>query len=149
MLCGEYCSRDVIIVKEKESIRQAAALMREYHVGDLIVVDDSEDLMNVIGIITDRDIVVSVIAKDIDLETITVGDVMSHHVSSIHEEHSLLDALKIMRAKGVRRLPVLGPTDELVGILAVDDILTALSEQLTDISQIIVREQLKEKRHRL
>lgn len=148
MLVAEYCSRDVIIVKENESVRQAAALMREYHVGDLVVVDDSEDLRKAVGIITDRDIVISVVAKEVDLDTVTVGDVMSDRVSVIHEQHSLLDALKIMRAKGVRRLPVLGATDELVGILAVDDVLEALSEQLVDVAQLIRREQIKERKNR-
>ena len=148
MSAGEYCTRDVIVVESAESVRDVAGLMRQYHVGDAVVVETKQDMATPIGILTDRDIVTGVVAKDVDLATITVGDVMSADLTTVTEETGLMDALKLMRTKGVRRLPVVNNRGMLEGILSVDDILELIAEQMTDIVTLIGQEAGREKKLR-
>ncbi|MDX1489329.1 MAG: CBS domain-containing protein, partial [Acidiferrobacterales bacterium] len=133
MLVGEYCNRDVVIVEKGCSVREAAGLMRTQHVGDLIVIEERAGKRIPVGIITDRDIVLEVIAKDVDLDVVAVGDVMSFELTKASEEDEVLEAVKLMRAKGVRRVPVVGRQGALVGILAVDDLIELLQELVADI----------------
>ena len=93
-----------------------------------------------IGIFTDRDIVIEILAEDVDLNAINVGDVMSFELVSVSEDSKLLDAIKLMRIKGVRRLVVVNDKKELSGILTVDDVLELLSEQLSDIVALVSKE---------
>lgn len=148
MLVGEYCNRDVVIVDKACSVREAARLMRNQHVGDLIVVEERDGKRIPVGIVTDRDIVLEVIAKDVDLNAVAIGDVMSFELTTASEDDEVLETVKLMRAKGVRRAPVVDKQDALVGILAVDDLIELLQEFVTDIGGLIVREQKREQRKR-
>jgi len=119
--------------------------MRQGHIGSLVIVEQ----MNVgkrspVGIVTDRDIVVEVIATGLDPAVITVGDVMERELVVGRESDSVLQTLEIMRFKGVRRLPTVDGEGRLVGIVTVDDILEVLSEELSELSRIVAREQARE-----
>ena len=105
MSAGEYCDRDVIITERSESIRVAVDLMRQHHVGDVVVVEKENGSAKLVGILTDRDIIIEILAEDIDLGSVAAGDVMSHELNTVGEETRLMDAIKQMRAKSVRRLP--------------------------------------------
>lgn len=144
MSAGEYCNRDVVVIDRTESVRKAIDLMRTHHVGDVIVVDRANGASKPLGILTDRDIVLEILAEDVDLEAVNVGDVMSYELQTVGEDTKLLDAIKIMRTKGIRRLPVVDSQENLVGILAVDDVLGLISEQLSDLVGLIARQQAKE-----
>lgn len=148
MTAGQYCNREVTVIEPHESVRTAVELMRTHHVGDVVVVERSGDVSTPTGILTDRDIVIEILAKDADLGELAVGDVMSGELHTVQEDLQLLDAIKEMRSKGVRRLPVVDERGDLVGILTVDDVLGLVSEQLTDIVGLIVREQVQESRRR-
>lgn len=148
MTAGQYCNREVIVVEPQESVRTAVELMRIHHVGDVVVVERSGDIAKPMGILTDRDIVIEILAKDADLTKLAVGDVMSDELQVVDENLQLLDAIKEMRSKGIRRLPVVDGQGDLVGILTVDDVLGLVSEQLTDIVGLIAREQVQESRRR-
>lgn len=140
MSAGEYCNREVVVIDRAESVRRAIALMRDHHVGDVVVVAQENDEPKPVGILTDRDIVLEILAEDVDLDAVNVGDVMSYELETVGEDVKFLDAIKIMRTKGIRRLPVVSPTGGLVGILAVDDVLELISEQLSDLVGLVVRE---------
>ena len=140
MSAGEYCNRDVVVIEKTESVREAINLMRKNHVGDVVVVEMRENASIPLGILTDRDIVVEVLAEDVDLDAVNVGDVMSDQLVTINEGTKLLDAIKQMRIKGVRRLPVVNELGELQGILSVDDFLELIVEQLSDIVGLISKE---------
>ena len=140
MTVGEYCNRDVVIIEKTGSIREAIKLMRDNHVGDVVVVEGSESASIPLGILTDRDIVIEILAKDIDLDAVNIGDVMSSQLVTVNNEAKLLDAIKLMRIKGVRRLPVVNEQSELQGILSVDDLLELVVEQLTDIVSLVSNE---------
>ena len=140
MSAGEYCNRDVVIIDRRESLREAINLMRDQHVGDVVVVDRQKERAVPLGILTDRDIVVEIMARDVDIDSVNVSDVMSYELVTVQEDTKLLDAIKTMRNKGVRRLPVLNQQGGLEGILTTDDILELIAEQLTDIVTLVARE---------
>lgn len=144
MSAGEYCNRDVVVIERTESVRKAVDLMRIHHVGDVVIVEKGEGAIEPLGILTDRDIVMEILAEDVDPETVNVGDVMSYELQTVGEDTKLLDAIKVMRTKGIRRLPVVDFKGSLVGILAVDDILELIAEQLTDLVNLVTRERAKE-----
>ena len=149
MSAGEYCNRDVVIIKKEASVREAAHMMRNYHVGDVVVVEPREGKKNTpIGILTDRDIVVEILAKDVDLDSVTIADVMSLKLVTVKENTSLLDTLEAMRQHGVRRLPVVDTSGDLAGLITVDDILELFSEQLSKVVALINTEQSREQKQR-
>ncbi|WP_136810126.1 CBS domain-containing protein [Desulfosediminicola flagellatus] len=144
MSVGEICNRNVVFIYREGSIREAALLMRKHHVGDVVVVEKKEEELIPIGILTDRDIVLELTAEDVDLNSVTVGDVMSFELVVAREEDDVLDTIKKMRSKGIRRIPIVNNHNGLEGILTVDDLIELLSEQLMDLTQIIAGGQDKE-----
>ena len=144
MSAGEYCNRDVVVIDETGSVREAITLMRTHHVGDVVVVEKKEDACKPLGILTDRDIVMEILAEGVDLDAVNIGDVMSYELETVGEDVELLDAINVMRTKAVRRLPVVNAQGGLVGILAVDDILELISEQLSGLVGLIARQRNQE-----
>jgi len=145
MLAGEYCSRDVAIVGKTDSIIKAAKLMREYHVGNVVVVDAKNGERVPVGILTDRDIVIGIIAQDADIHRMLIEDVVSFQLVTVNEDDDLMATIKRMRLNGIRRIPVVNKMGGLVGVLAIDDILDVIAEQMMDIDQLIARQQSREK----
>jgi len=148
MSAGEYCNREIVVVEKSDSVREAAKLMRERHVGDVVVVEKTAEGAKPQGILTDRDIVIELLAKDVDVDSVSIGDIMSTHLVSVNEDTKLLDAINLMRDKSIRRLIVLTETGTLAGLLSVDDILEIVTEQLTSLSKLIVNEIENEQQHR-
>lgn len=139
---------NVATVAARQDVAEAAKLMREQHVGDLIVVEPRGGALVPVGILTDRDIVVGVIAKGVAPEAVTVGDTMARSLLTIREDSSLEYALREMRRYGVRRAPVVRANGDLVGVIAVDDIIQHLSVQLSRLADLIRLEQDAELRAR-
>lgn len=144
MRVGEVCNRDVVIIDRNDPISDAAKLMRQYHVGDVVVAEKRNGRPFPVGILTDRDLVVEVLANEVPPDTLLVGDVMSFDLITAREEESLLDALKRMRDKGVRRLPVVLADGALAGILTMDTVLDLIAEQMADLVVLVGREQRRE-----
>jgi CBS domain-containing protein len=144
MSIGELCNRDVAFAMRETTIAAAARLMRHYHVGSLVVVDEKAGRRMPVGIITDRDIVVEVVATGLDAGTITVGDIMVHEIVTAPESMGVMETIQLMRVKGVRRLPVVDAGGGLAGIVTVDDLLDVLAEELSELARIVVREQVRE-----
>lgn len=149
MSIGEFCNRDVIVTNKETSITEAAQLMRKYHVGDLLVTVSEQDKHIPIGIVTDRDIVIELIAKEQDLSTVTVGDIMSSELYTAREQDALIDTVKNMRSKGIRRIPVIDSMHNLVGIFSLDDAIEIIAEQLQDLAGTIHQEQRHEQHSRV
>jgi predicted transcriptional regulator len=123
---------------------EAAKRMRDTHVGDLIVTENREGRVVPIGILTDRDIVIEVVAKGIDPNQVTVGDAMSTELLSVREDNGIEYALREMQRMGVRRVPVVNEKGELSGVLAIDDVLDHLAIQINHIAGAIRIERQKE-----
>jgi CBS domain-containing protein len=148
MNAGRLCSRNVITTHRDTTIQAAARLMREHHVGCLIVTEEKAGTEEPVGILTDRDIVIEVIAEDIGVNDITVGDIMCYALLKVSESDSILETAQRMRARGVRRVPVINDNCALVGILALDDILKLLSEELSMLATLTSREAEQEQKKR-
>jgi CBS domain-containing protein len=120
--------------------------MRARHVGSLIVVrpELADDTLKTVGIITDRDIVVAVLAQGADPRTLSVGDVMNRQPVVARNDEELSDVLARMRHQGIRRVPVQGARGELLGILSLDDIVTHLATELDGIVGTVRAQQVLE-----
>lgn len=149
MTVGDICNRNVVVAPKSEMIVDAAKRMRMLHVGDLVVVEDRGDHLP-IGIVTDRDIVISVVAGDPDhVNDLLVSDVMTSELVTAHEQDSVETALKQMQEHGIRRLPIIKSTGALVGILTLDDVLKYLTAQQSELVALVVKEQQHERQHRI
>ena len=148
MLVGKICNRDVVFVEPDTAIAEAARLMREYHVGGLVVTKEKSGKRVPVGIITDRDLVIEVIAEGVEMGDISVGDIMSDRLVTAREGDDLLETVKIMRAQGIRRMPVIDDDGALAGILTVDDLIDLFSEEITDLARLIALEQKREQERR-
>jgi CBS domain-containing protein len=122
--------------------------MHDEHVGCLVVVEDSDGEPFPVGVLTDRDIAIEVVAFGLDPATITAGDVMSERPAVVEEDDDLLDALAHMRERGVRRLPVVRPDGALSGMLALDNLLEALGEEIDGVLGVMRAQRTKELRTR-
>lgn len=144
MAVGELCKREVVVAERSMSVTEAARLMRTHHVGDLVVVEPAAGRRQPVGIVTDRDIVIEVVAAGVNPEALKVGDIMGQEVATVRESEGLFEALRRMREKGVRRMPVVDSGGGLVGILTLDDLLGLLAEELTELAKLVSHERQRE-----
>lgn len=143
MNVGKICKRQVVTVTPRTDLVAAAQLMREKHVGYLIVVEPEPRAQfgRPVGVLTDRDIVISVVARSADPTLLTAGDVMNREPVLAEESDSIEQALRTMRRMGVRRLPVVGSSGLLHGVLSLDDVLDVLAAEIGDVSGAVRNEQ--------
>ena len=141
MTIGELCNRDTFIVQKEENIVEAARLMRVFNVGDLIVVSSAKEGNTPIGIVTDRDLVIKVVAESGDPQSVTVADIMSDKLVTGREKDGVYESIESMRRHGVRRLPVVDKDGYLAGILSVDDLLEFLGEEVNGLIGLVYKEQ--------
>lgn len=127
----ELCQRHVVTVRRHEELATAAWMMRERNVGCLVVVESAGVMggEKPIGMLTDRDIVTNVIAREGDPRGLVVDDVMTRHPVTVWANASLDEALQRMRGGGVRRVPVIDERGRLAGILALDDIFEHMEQR--------------------
>jgi len=130
LTAGDICKRKVIVGYRQTTLVAAAQMMREDHVGAVVVVDEENGSRRVCGLVTDRDIVMSVVATGLHPEPLYLEDIMSDKLVTVGEADSLTDLMRAMRDHGVRRLPVVGANDELMGIVTMDDALRILVREL-------------------
>jgi CBS domain-containing protein len=144
----EVCKSVVVFAYKGMALNEAARLMREHHVGSLVVVEEGDAGKSPIGMLTDRDIAIAVVARDLDPRTLAVSEVMTTEVVSVRDDDSVLDALALMRRRGVRRVPVVTRAGLLVGIVTLDDLLRIVVAQLDDLVGAISGELAAEARER-
>lgn len=149
MKVGEHCSRDVVSIRPDAGLAEAAELMRDKHVGFLVVVDDAlPGIREPIGVLTDRDIVVGVFAPGVDVAALNVGDVMTRDPVIASDDDDVDELMSTLRNAGVRRAPVVDMNGNLIGVMAMDDAIELVTELLCDISGVIRQEQRVERRKR-
>lgn len=144
MTIGTICNREVITVQRDATVLHAAVLMRQYHVGDVVVIENRKNKTVPIGIVTDRDIVVELVATELDCKVITVGDIIITKLIVVKDSAGVFEAIQLMANKGVRRLPVVDDDGGLVGIITLDDLLLLLSKELAALNKLVTREQKNE-----
>jgi CBS domain-containing protein len=148
MLLKEICTPDVVYCTPETNIIAAARIMRQKHVGDLIVVDDPNGEQTPLGIVTDRDIVVEVLGKELNPATTLVRDIMRTPVVIAQSTEDSSQAIERMRAHGVRRVPVMGEGRKLIGIVSLDDLLKHLAADANALVDVVDRQQRGEHRTR-
>lgn len=148
MQVGEICTREVVCAPSETTVAAAAKLMRQYHIGDVIVTREDNGRRVPLGIVTDRDVVLGVVAPELSPTTLTVGDIMGPELITAGETEDLFDAVQRMRNKGVRRMPIVQDDGTLVGIVSIDDIIEVLAEEMNQLARLISREQLQEQQSR-
>lgn len=144
MPIGEFCNREVIVADPATTVQRAAELMRQYHVGCLVVLDSLKESRRPLGVVTDRDIVLEVVARKVAPDSVTLGDLLAGPVATVRISDGVYDTMYLMRQRGYRRMPVVNDVGELVGIVSMDDFLGLLAEELTELTRLINHEQGRE-----
>ncbi len=140
--------RDVVTVSRETPVARCAQLMHDEHVGSVVVVDQHDGRRMPVGMITDRDITIEVVAFGIDPQRLVAGDIMSPQPATARESDDLLEVLARMRQHGVRRLPVVGGDDALRGIVTADNLWELLAEEIDALARVIAAAQARESRTR-
>jgi CBS domain-containing protein len=139
-----------VVAPKGEAIVDAAKRMRMFHVGDVIVIENRGDRRVPVGILTDRDIVLSIVASDPShLAYLMVSDAMSSELVTADEGMNVSDAIRLMRERGVRRLPIVDREGGLVGILTFDDIVRFFADELNELVKLVASERQMEQRYRV
>jgi CBS domain-containing protein len=134
MSVGRICCREVQLAGGDETVMTAARRIGEQRVGTLLVLNEGKEP---VGLITDRDLVLRVIASGKDPQTTHVDEIMTRTPKVIREDSPIEAALGLMRAGSFRRLPVVNQAGELVGILSLDDVLALLAEEFAHIGSVV------------
>lgn len=148
MLLKDLCTPDVISCTGDSTVLHAARLMRQHHVGDVVVVDEAETDQSPIGVVTDRDIVVEVLGKELDPARVTLRQIIRTPVVIASTSEDIAQAVERMRYHGVRRIPVVDESSRLAGILCLDDLLKRLAADAAILAEVVTREQDREHRAR-
>jgi len=136
MRVRDFCSPHVTLADPRASLRDAALQMRNEHVGALVVVERDGEVVRPVGILTDRDIVVAVLAvPEARPESICVADAMSTDLEVAREDDGLFEVVQRMSERAVRRLPVVGPDGALRGVVSLDDALRVLGAELGQLAE--------------
>lgn len=133
----DFATAVVAVVEPETSALAAAQLMRKHHVGALVVVDAMEKSRPV-GILTDRDLVLALMAEGLNPEVFTAGDIMSVALVLANPDMDAMDAVALMRAHRLRRLVIVDETGRLTGIVTMEDILELLTRELTELAAGVI-----------
>ena len=148
MLLKDICTLDVVCCNPTTTVLAAARLMRHRHVGDVIVVDDPQTDQTPIGLVTDRDIVVEVLGKELDPAKVTVREIMRTPVVVAGTSEDVAQAIERMKLHGVRRIPIMDENLKLAGVVCLDDLLARLASDAAALAAIVSHEQDRERRMR-
>ena len=136
MSLERMCSKTVVTISPDATVLEAAKLMHSKHIGCLVVIDD----LRPIGILTDRDIVLKVVASEKKPAETEVKKIMTTNPTMVNVNYDVLDAVRLMRNRGVRRLPIVDEHRHLFGIVTIDDLLTAFGAELGDLAGAVQKE---------
>jgi CBS domain-containing protein len=128
---------DVVTVTPDQLITEAAAIMRDYNVGDVVVIKNHSGKRTPVGLLTDRDIVVGAVASAADrLTDLSVEEVMTPSPICVTEDFGIYETVQTMRKAGVGRMPVVDATGNLIGIITAKNILALLNDELSEVVEI-------------
>jgi CBS domain-containing protein len=144
MLVSELFTSAVVRTSLSTTLQDAAKLMRRRHVGALVVTDEGLERDRPLGIVTDRDIVIKAVAEGRSVQQATVGEIMTQALATVLRTDTIVQALELMRTRGVRRLAVAEPTGELAGIVSMDDIVDRLAAEVGAMHGILGNELARE-----
>lgn len=139
----------VVCVDAMATVNDAAKLMRENHVGDVVVIDRQNGIAKPVGMLTDRDITIETCAQDVPIEKILVGDIMSKPIDAASEADDIFQLIAKMKAHGISRLPVVNSSGDLVSMINANHLLKILIQAITDLTNLpdIRQQHERETRH--
>ena len=137
---GNACIRNIVTVTGESTITEAASVMRRHHIGSVVIVEAGEGGTKPVGILTDRDIVIEVVAAGLAPQTLKVAEIVQRPLTTVTELASCAEVVRLMSVNGVRRLPVVDAKGILVGIVSLDDILLQLVGPLVAVADLATRE---------
>jgi CBS domain-containing protein len=140
MNVGRVCSRPGVTAPASSNLLEIAALMREHNVGAVIITKTPLNRPVAVGVITDRDIVQAQLDRTADLSAIPAEHVMSRAPLEITEDADIDEAIRQMRARGVRRAPVVTANGALTGMVSVDDLIASVAEELVGLAAVLSRQ---------
>jgi CBS domain-containing protein len=139
MSISDFSVHNVVCAARDTSALEASRLMRHHHVGDVVVVEETEGMRKPVGIVTDRDLVVEVMAGGVDPSAIKLGDLVLRAPVTVNRNASYADTVRLMAVNGVRRMPVVDSSGALVGIITLDDMLRQLASPLAALADLASR----------
>ena len=145
---ASYCIREVVTVTRETPVLRCAQLMHDEHVGAVVIIDDIDGKLVPVGLLTDRDIAIEVVAFDVAAQTLTAGDLMTGELAMVRLTDDVLTVLATMREHGVRRLPVIGEDGSLEGIVTADNLWEVLAEAIDGLARLVGSEQARERKTR-
>lgn len=134
MHTNRFLVRDVVTISPSEDLVAAAKLMHKQHIGFLVVVDKHSGNRHPLGVLTDRDILIKSVAKELNPHDVKVSEAMTPRPLFTTEEEDLENLLARMHAAGVRRAPVVDSTGQLLGLVSFDDLLQIISGMMSDMA---------------
>jgi len=136
MNIASICQRDIVTVDADASLRDAAALMRDHHVGALVVTE-GEVAPSVKGVVTDRDLAIEVLALELDPAAIRIGELATGAPVAVAGNGSLQDAVALMEEHGVRRLLVTAAGGGVIGFVSADDLVVAMAAEVGGLARAL------------
>lgn len=127
MSLERFCRKPMVTILPKRAVHDVALMMRDHHVGAVLVVEDERP----VGIVTDRDIVLRAIVEGRAPETTPVRDIMSRNLTVVRHDEKIDDAISAIRAAGVRRVPIVDATGKAVGMVTLDDLVVLMAGELS------------------
>lgn len=140
MRISEFCQGNVISIDQNESLESAARLMERFSVGALVVSEHTSDSNRYVGMITDRDIVTKAVALSLNMKTAKVSDVMSTRLVCAEGDTDILEVMRLMEDKHVRRILILGADTQALGVVATDDIICFVGNVMQRLSDLYRRQ---------
>ncbi|MFT6992129.1 MAG: CBS domain-containing protein [Paraglaciecola sp.] len=149
MNVGEICSKNIVHVSPQHSVLDMARIMREQHVSSVVVVDNIDGEIRPLGLITDRDLMIDVLAAKLDPSVLTAEDIITSELICVTETHDVREALKYLRYYAVSKAPVVNVNGVLVGLFSIEDSLATLSGEFSELVQLLSNELMNETPNRI
>ena len=143
----EFATTLVAVVEPETSALEVAQLMRRHHIGALVVVD-AIDKNKPVGIVTDRDLVLELMAEGLDPSVFTAGDIMTVDLVTARPDMDALEAMQLMKKNRLRRLVVVDKAGHLAGIVTIEDVLALLTTELAGFAAVLATARDHETRSR-
>lgn len=135
----ELAKCKVIVGSVDMTIFEIAKLMKDFNIGDVIIMGNKKEP---IGIITDRDITIKIVANDVNPKEIVAADIMSTDMLILKNYQAVQESLEMMCAKGVRRAPIVNSENILVGVVSADDLALLISDEMSSYGKLIQKQLL-------
>lgn len=149
MKVGDLATAGVVTADSSLTVAKAAKLMRDHHVGDLILLEETGSGAKPVGIVTDRDLVVGVMGLGLDPVVFTLEDIQQSPVHTAAADEDADVVMERMRVLGIRRVPIVDALGNLSGIFTLDDYLRYLGQQLRLVNDLVQNERMREEDSRV